>query len=198
MALHFSRYGWMVVKCGWCVSWLWCLLMVFSLLVRCPRARASRRDFGQKWSEVVGLQFNNPLIFWFCSQLFLVHLVNYIGGEEDFGRPRGGVECWAGHLVFGLGAHQCGAFARSSPRLVTAARTRQSPDIYSGNLPRAPWLLHFMCNPQPPLLVLAYQVSQSFYLFEHLLFCSTLSSNNHKKIPTPPQIKASKLPVTIL
>ena len=92
--------------------------------------------------------------------------------EEDFGRPRGGVECWAGHLVFGLGAHQCGAFARSSSRLVTAARRRQSPDIYSGNLPRASWLLHFMCNPQPPLLTLAYQVSQSFYIFEHLLFCS--------------------------
>ena len=128
---------------------------------------------------VVGLQFNNPLILGnyqapaeFCSQLFFGHPVNYIGGEEDFGRPRGGVECWAGHLVFGLGAHQCGAFARSSSRLVTAARTSQSPDIYSGNLPRAPWLLHFMCNPQPPLLVLAYQVSQSFHLFEHLLFCS--------------------------
>ena len=84
MALHFSRYGWMVVKCGWCVSWLWCLLMVFSLLVRCPRARAWRRDFGQKWSGVVGLQFNNPLILGnfqapaaFCSQLFLGHPVNH-------------------------------------------------------------------------------------------------------------------------
>ena len=114
MTLHFSRSGWMIVKCGWCISWLWCLLMVFSLLVRYPRARAWRRDLGQKWSGAVGLLFNNPLILGLISLQCFGHLgyKQFLGYTSEESKILGGrVECWAGHLVFGLGAHQCRAFA---------------------------------------------------------------------------------------
>ena len=120
--------------------------------------------------------------------------------KEDVGRPRGGVECWAGHLVFGLGAHQWEHLHAHRPgwsrlpgegrvRIFTAAISLGLPGscILSAILNHQCWCWHIRC--------LSLFTSLNTFCFVHSGPWSTLSSNNHLKIPTPPQIKAFKLPV---